>query len=156
MCVWCRYEEHDGEVYLTALSQGYAASLGLAKLAAIVLTVAAGYPGGIVYGLLFSGYMLGPRTWQIATHALPALASLDFASGLDYVGPPSPRGITAEICAQVLGSALLGGVLRVPLGATLLVGYSGGASETMLAMLLVSNLVAVAVNPRSPAGQPDD
>ena len=149
------YGEQDGQAFVNALSPEYSASLGVAKLCSVVLTITAAYPGGIVYGLLFSGYMLGPRTWQLATHALPALVTLDDISALDYVGPPSPRGITAEICAQALGSALLGGVLRVPLGATLVVGMSSGASETMLALLLITNFVAVAVNPYSPAGQPD-
>ena len=155
------YDATDGQAFLALMSPQYSAALGLAKLAATVLTISAGYPGGIVYGLVFAGYMLGPMTWHLASHALPPLAALDDVAALvdyslDFVGPPSPRGITAEICAQALGAALLAGVLRVPLGATLLVGLSAGASEPMYALLLLSCFVAVYVNPRSPSGQPDN
>ena len=104
-----------------------------------------------------SADMLGPRCWQLLAHALPALAALDDVAALDgFVGPPSPRGITSEIAAQALGSALLAAVLRCPLGAALLVGWTGAADDVMLALLLLANLVATRVNPRSLIGQPDD
>ena len=150
-------EMDDGQAYLATISPGYSASLGFAKLVATVLTIASGYPGGVVYALLFSGYMLGPKGWQILIHAIPRLAALDDVSTMDdYVGPPSPRGISAEVCAQALGASLLAGVLRCPLGATLLLGWGSADDDNMVALLLLSCFISVAVNPRSLSGQVDD
>ena len=150
------YDETDGQALLALISPGYSASLGLAKLAATVLTIAAGYPGGFVYALVFVGYMLGPMSWQLAVQVLPALTALDDMTHVEFIGPPSPRGITAEITAQALGSALLAGVLRAPLGGALLIGGCGGASSLMYALLILANFVSMHVNPRSPARVPDD
>ena len=106
---------------------------------------------------LFSGYMPGPKGWQILIHAIPRLAALDDVSTMDdYVGPPSPRGISAEVCAQALGASLLAGVLRCPLGATLLLGWGSADDDNMVALLLLSCFISVAVNPRSLSGQVDD
>ena len=61
--------------------------------------------------------------------------------------------------SQCLGSGVLAGTMRAPLGTAVLVGFMGQhgvaheAEPMFLALLLLTNLVAVAVNRLSPLGQ---
>jgi len=70
------------------------------------------------------------------------------------------RATTVEVVSQCLGSGLLAGTMRAPLGTAILVGFMGQhgvahAAEPMLLLLLLTNLIAVAVNRLSPLGQVD-
>ena len=148
-----------------ALGPGPSTVLAVAKLFAIVLTCAHGYQAGIIYPLIMVGYLFGPM----------AAGAMDpnHVFGADYCNEPQPRlsavghellprSIAAEVFSQCLGSGVLAGVMRAPIGVALHVSFMGrsrGAragrsiSPPFICMLVITNLIAVHVNPLSGLGK---
>jgi len=73
--------------------------------------------------------------------------------------PATTRDAGVELIGQALGSGFLAGTMRAPLGTAILVTFmssSGTLHEVepaFVAVLVITNFVAVAVNPDSAIGQ---
>jgi len=139
-------------------------TLGVAKFFTVVITVACGYGAGIVYPLLMIGYLFGPLAayllpkTEMITSYVQLLESYAWCESLEP-GGVAPRPIGVELDSQALASGVLAATMRAPVGTAILVSFMGRSGDersiepAFLCLLLLTNLIAVYVNPLSGLGQ---
>jgi hypothetical protein len=137
------------------LNVGDSTKLAVAKFATIVLTIASGYSAGIVYPLIMIGYLFGP----LIAAVLDPNNEHESCLASDHSGGPwQDRAPGVEVISQILGSGVLAGVMRAPVGTALLVSFMGRMNDrslepAFLVLLMLTNFVAVYINPLSGLGQ---
>jgi H+/Cl- antiporter ClcA len=149
------------------LTTSYSTLLAVAKFGTILLTTASGYGAGIVYPLMMVGYLLGPLVAKVLRpddwggHDIELAGTCTPAACVAPPGVfvPEPRDGGVELVAQLLGSGFLAATMRAPLGTAILVAFMSSAGtlheteSSFLAVLLLTNFIAVAVNTDSAVGQ---
>jgi hypothetical protein len=108
------------------------------------------------------GYLFGPLL-AVMLNAAGAGACSESVSML--LSPHADRMVglerdqSIELISQALASGMLAGVMRAPVGSALLVSFMGSGEGTrtiqpgVLSLLLLTNFIAVYVNPLSGLGQ---
>ena len=142
----------------------HSTKLGVAKFFAVVITVACGYGAGIVYPLMMIGYLFGPLAayllpkTEMITNYIQLSESYAWCETLDPTAV-TPRPIGVELDSQALASGVLAATMRAPVGTAILVSFMGRSGDersiepAFLCLLLLTNLIAVYVNPLSGLGQ---
>jgi len=126
---------------------------GFCKYFAILFTVVSGYSAGIVFPLIMAGHCTGAGIGNLWGGYLlsPFLSSEVMTT---FAGNEGAR-MLGRTFGHCLGSALLAGTMRTPLGTALLMQRMANGGTTMFGMMLMGNLIAILVNPISLWGQKD-